>query len=88
MHKNKDLFYCTICGLEQSPPPWGEDGDTPSFEICECCGVQYGYEDCTKDAILKFRKLWIKNGAQWSFSKKKPKNWSLEKQLKNIDISL
>ena len=39
MHKNEDEAYrCRVCGLNQDFKPWGEDGKTPAFEICGCCG--------------------------------------------------
>lgn len=37
-------FYCRVCGLYLGYQPWGEDGKTPSYEICPCCGVEFGYE--------------------------------------------
>jgi len=36
---NKELFLCRVCGLEQDDTPWGEDGKTASFNICDCCAV-------------------------------------------------
>jgi hypothetical protein len=33
-----------VCGLEQGELPWGADGATPSFAICDCCGVEFGLE--------------------------------------------
>jgi hypothetical protein len=48
MRKNKDeSYYCRVCGLEQDFQPWGKDGKTPAFEICGCCGVDFGYQDCS-----------------------------------------
>ncbi|PBC22211.1 hypothetical protein CK226_16405 [Mesorhizobium sp. WSM4311] len=39
-------FKCRVCGLDQSPDmPWGESGGEPSYAICSCCGVEFGYED-------------------------------------------
>lgn len=80
---DSDLF-CRVCGLKQSEPPWGEDGESPTFEICDCCGVEFGYEDNTYASTLKFRKKWLKEGAHWFHSENKPKKWTLEKQLTHI----
>jgi hypothetical protein len=79
MHNNN--MYCPVCGLEQNEPPWGDDGKNPSFDICDCCGVEFGYEDSTPESIESYRKKWIAEGAKW---KRKPENWNLEKQLNNI----
>ena len=65
-------------------PPWGEDGETPSWEICPCCGTEFGYEDCTVFAAKKQRAKWMEDGAQWTAHNEKPANWKLEDQIKNI----
>ena len=85
LHKDKLKSYrCRACGLEQDFQPWGEDGITPAFEICGCCGVDFGYQDCTPASVKKFREEWLKKGGQWLISGEKPSNWSLEEQLKLI----
>ena len=53
-------------------------------EYCDCCGVQFGYEDCLLEAIHAFRKQWLDKGAKWSSPKEQPENWSLEEQTKQI----
>ena len=75
---------CRVCGWNQDELPWGDDGLTPSFEICDCCGVQFGYEDCTPTAISGFRKKWIDSGAKWFNPDARPLDWSLEVQLKVV----
>jgi hypothetical protein len=85
MNNNKNLlYYCRICGLRQINPPWGDDNKSPSFEICPCCNVEFGYEDCNLDTIRSFRTRWMQDGALWSDLKTKPLNWSLKEQMKNI----
>jgi hypothetical protein len=80
----KEMLYCRICGLKYEEPPWGVDGKTPSFEICECCGVEFGYEDITVTAVKKYRKKWISSGAQWFNRKFKPGDWDLQRQLASV----
>ena len=75
---------CRVCGLEQSEFPWGEDGKTASFEICDCCGVEFGYEDCTVSGVLNARRRWLDSGANWSVPKSKPNEWNLESSLSQI----
>jgi hypothetical protein len=79
-------FCCRVCGLFQGEdhPPWGEDGKCPSFDICECCGAEFGYDDCFFDDVKRTREEWLKDGAKWHWPKDKPENWSLEEQMKNI----
>ena len=40
-----EKFYCRICGYRLGFEPWGDDGKTPTYEICPCCGVEFGNED-------------------------------------------
>jgi hypothetical protein len=41
---------CRVCGLDQQSPPWGVDGKSPTYAICDCCGVEFGYEDSTRES--------------------------------------
>jgi hypothetical protein len=50
---------CRVCGYSSDTYPWGEDGVSPSYQICPCCGVQFGKEDRTLDAIKAYRGEWI-----------------------------
>ncbi len=83
MYNNKNSM-CKVCGLLLDEAPWGEDGETPSFEICDCCGVEFGYEDSTIESIKRYREMWIKSGTKWFNAKKRPSVWSLKEQLKNV----
>lgn len=79
-----ELFLCRVCGLQQSDPPWGEDGNSPTFNYCPCCGVEFGYGDATEKAIQQWRSKWLEKGANWSEVELRPKNWSLEEQISKI----
>ncbi len=76
--------FCRICGLYSEDKPWGEDGNCPTYDICPCCGGEFGYEDCTVESTIDYRKQWIENGAKWFDLKYKPEDWDLEKQMQNI----
>ena len=60
-----EKFYCRICGYRLCFEPWGDDGKTPTYEICPCCGVEFGNEDCTMKSIKEYRGSWIKSGCKW-----------------------
>jgi len=49
---------CRVCGVEQSEPPWGDDGKSPTHEICNNCGVQFGYQDGTVQSVSNYRQRW------------------------------
>jgi len=70
--------------LFQEDFPWGEDGDSPTFNICDCCGVEFGYEDSTLDGVKRFRKLWRERGAPWFRPQARPPGWDLEQQLLQV----
>jgi transcription elongation factor Elf1 len=83
-----NMFTCPVCGYaELEDIPW-DDEYTPSFTICDCCGVEFGYEDATQEGKLKYRKQWIASGGKWFNPAKKPENWNMNDQLKKIGINL
>lgn len=77
-------YNCRVCGLKQLEPPWGEDGLTPTFEICPCCGVEFGYEDNNVLSTRKFRKEWVANGKKWFSLNEKPPDWQFKEQIEQI----
>lgn len=81
---NDDLYRCRVCGLTLQEPPWGLDGRTPLFENCPCCGVEWGYQDATIEGSRKYRQQWLDQGSRWDDPSRKPHDWSLEEQLKDI----
>lgn len=78
------LFICKVCGYDYGDYIWGEDGKIPSFEICPCCGTEFGYEDASEVAIVSQRQRWLDSGKKWFLSNKKPQNWDSLNQLKNL----
>ncbi|MDX2242976.1 MAG: hypothetical protein NW224_20035 [Leptolyngbyaceae cyanobacterium bins.302] len=84
MSRNNHIYRCRVCGFLHEEPPWGDDGKTPTFNICECCGTEFGYEDATPKAIQSARKNWLSNGAKWYLPEFRPSDWDLSEQLKNI----
>jgi hypothetical protein len=60
------------------------DGNCPTYEICPCCGVEFGYEDSTIQSTQAFRKVWIEDGLKWFSAREKPENWSPEQQMADI----
>lgn len=86
MHKNNELLICRVCGLKQNEPQWGDDGETPTYNICDCCGVEFGYEDSSLIGIKNYRNKWLSSGGRWTKPNCKPENWTLENQLPNIPV--
>jgi hypothetical protein len=80
---NDDHLHCRVCGYKYDEPPWGQDGKTPSFDICPCCGAEFGYEDNTPLSARRYRAKWLSSGAPWWRPEFKPERWNLDDQLKN-----
>lgn len=77
--------FCPVCAWDQlEEAPWGEDGKTPSYDICPCCGVEFGNEDADPGFKARARERWIASGGEWFEPAKKPRGWSFEEQLKRI----
>jgi hypothetical protein len=79
------LESCRVCGFHVPHYSlWGEDGNTPSFDICPCCSVQIGHDDCDAESARLCRAQWFATGCAWVYPEDKPVNWDLAEQLKNI----
>jgi hypothetical protein len=75
---------CRVCGFSNEAPPWGTDGKTPLFDMCPCCGVEFGYEDATALGARGYRDEWLARGAQWHDPACKPEAWDLSLQLPRV----
>lgn len=85
MLKNDPLKTCKVCGLYfEDYYPWEPDGKSPTFDICICCGTEFGYEDCTPESAKRARKAWIQGGCKIFNTKYLFKEWKLEESLKNV----
>jgi|SRR5579863_1561197 len=51
------LYICPVCAYTLSYPP--ED-----FNICPCCGTEFGYDDTTF-TYRELRNKWLATGAKW-----------------------
>ena len=81
---NSELYRCRVCGLWQDEPPWGADGNCPTYNHCPCCGVEFGYGDATLEAARKFREEWLAGGAKWDDPEMKPEKWDANDQLQQL----
>ncbi|MEJ5153009.1 hypothetical protein [Comamonas sp. MYb396] len=75
---------CRVCGYLLNDPPWGEDGCSPTWSLCPCCGTEFGYEDATPASIKRKRIDWISGGAKWFEPRLMPVGWSFEIQSLGI----
>ena len=73
---------CPVCGYDSLPRPAYNEFVLPSFQICPCCGVQFGLDDANfPHAAL--RQIWLSGGATWSSNATHPPvNWNPLEQLR------
>ncbi len=63
---------CPVCGHLLKEPPYDPDGN-PSYEICDCCGFQFGFDDQSEGWTFEvYRASWLKTGAFWFSERDKP----------------
>lgn len=79
-----DSSLCRVCGLSLDFEPWGEDGMTPTYDYCPCCGTEFGVQDWTYEATKQQRQRWLRADAQWDEPEDKPDDWDLAEQLHNV----
>lgn len=80
---------CPVCGYaELSQPPYDPETKVATFDICPCCGCEFGYNDATPEAKRRYLRDWIQRGTPWFDPKLKPLHWNLKKQLLSIGIDL
>ena len=83
-YSSPNTHECRVCGCCSEDFPWGEDGKSPSYQICPCCGVQFGKEDLTLESIKECREEWISKGGEWFTKNEKPEGWDIKTQMKNV----
>ena len=81
-----------------NPPPWGDLGGppygprlgAPSYDVCDCCGIEFGFDDepgaGSGVSFTEYRRDWIAGGCEWFDPQKRPPGWSLEEQLQVVGI--
>lgn len=77
---------CPVCGWpELADPPYDEAGHG-SYEICPCCGFEFGYDDDAQgETHSQYRARWIAGGMQWwSRNRPEPIGWEPARQLAQI----
>ena len=89
--KSNNLNICPVCGFDKlGEPPYAHDkGSLPIFEICFCCGYQFGYDDTNLGLTFEaYRKKWINDGFSYHLEEDKPEGWDekmMQKQLRHIE---
>ena len=85
---NRSQFYiCPVCGYPELDEAAYDDFGCASYNICPCCGTEFGYDDSTV-AHAELRKKWILKGMLWwSKNQHQPKDWDAIKQVEKVGNS-
>jgi len=83
------MYTCPVCGYDQLDLMPYNSGKAGSYDICDCCGFQFGVTDDDKKYTFEsYREEWILNGAKWFDPESKPNDCNLKGQLRNINITI
>jgi hypothetical protein len=84
-----EKYICPVCGYpDLEEPAWDINTGAPSFDICPCCGCEFGYGDATAKGKKRHLVKWIKSGAIWFEPNLKPADWDLREQLRRVSVAL
>src|SRR6476660_1349350 len=66
-------------------PPYVQYFGEPSYEVCDCCGYEFGNDDepgtGQAQAFEEYLHDWIKDGCVWFSPHARPQDWLLSRQL-------
>ena len=75
--------------IRGASPPYSAVWGMPSYEVCCCCGFEFGNDDepGTSEPISFEQSLaqWKQNGEQWFDVKKRSPGWTLTEQLSKAE---
>jgi hypothetical protein len=80
-------FQCPVCGFPGLSDPPRTEANGGSYEICACCGFEFGVTD--EDIGYSYeawRKKWIAGGMHWRSGgiEEPPADWDPVEQLKTL----
>lgn len=89
-----DEHKCPVCGWQLHEEAWAYHAPSgtwnPSWEICACCGTEFGYQDNVpgddpselSTEHRSIRNQWISDGSKWhSTVTQPPAGWDPVAQL-------
>jgi rubredoxin len=76
---------------EFGTPPYAPRLGMPSYEVCACCGYEFGFDDepgtGPGTSFREYLREWLANGANWFDASKRPDGWDLQDQLSAAGIA-
>lgn len=82
--ENSQIYLCPVCEYDKLDEPPYDSFGYPTYNMCPCCGTEFGYDDVTKKHS-ELRNAWIGNGMRWwSKNAQPPNNWDPEIQVGSV----
>ena len=83
-------FMCPVCGCGELKKPPRSETTGGSYEICPCCGFQFGYDDEDQGiSDEEWRRRWIEKGMPWSARiRRPPPGWDPVEQLRRLTSAI
>src|SRR5436305_1199927 len=67
------------------PPPYEQWYGDPSYDVCACCGFEFGNDDnpgtAPPSTFEQYRREWVAEGCRWFDPAQQPTVWSVEEQF-------
>ncbi|HSI13899.1 MAG TPA: hypothetical protein VK961_17770 [Chthoniobacter sp.] len=78
---------CPVCGWPELHEPPRSASGAASFELCPCCGFEFGFDDDDQGLTYEqARTRWIAGGMKWwSSSRPAPAEWNASRQLARVE---
>jgi hypothetical protein len=66
---------------EDAAPPYSRRLGDPSYDVCPCCGFEFGNDDepgtgAETASFESYRADWIAGGCRWFDERARPANWT------------
>lgn len=69
-------------------PPYEDFLGTPSYEVCRCCGFEFGNDDnpgtSSPESFEDYRAAWLASGGKWFDPAARPEEWDRGEQLARV----
>jgi len=79
-----------LTALQGLTPPYSRFLGAPSYDVCDCCGFEFGNDDepGTGNAVSfeRYRSDWQEEGCPWFAPERRPEGWCLADQLARAGI--
>ncbi len=84
----ENLFHVPV--PHDLEPPYSVHFGMPSYEVCSCCGFEFGNDDepgtGTPVSFQEYLEEWVAYGSVWFQPERRPASWSLQMQLETVGI--